>query len=139
MIIDASDAVLGRLASEAAKELKKGEEVIIVNAEKAVISGSNKMIQKNYDMKRARGGNAKKGPYISRMPDRLVRRTIRGMLPMDKSTGREMFKKLKVYIGVPADVKEKPIVIEAITTKKRLKDAKYVTILELSRHLGAKV
>ena len=47
-VIDAENAILGRLASYVAKQVLKGEEIVIVNSEKAIITGNKKNIQKNY-------------------------------------------------------------------------------------------
>jgi len=136
MIIDGTDLILGRMASEAAKMLLAGDTVVIVNAEKVVISGSKEAVFAKYKKMRD-CGDVYKGPFVSRMPDRLVRRTVRGMLPRKKAKGKEAFGKLSVYIGVPASVKGKPEKLDV--TKDRLKNQKYITVLDLSKWLGAKV
>jgi len=107
-VIDASNLILGRLASIVAKRLLAGERIIVVNAEKAVISGNEKSIREDA-MKRLEIrtlGSKTKSPKHPRRPDGLVRKTIRGMLPWDKSKGREAYKMLKVYIGIPGSLKE---------------------------------
>jgi large subunit ribosomal protein L13 len=52
-------------------------------------------------------GAPMRGPYHYRRPDRLVRKTVRGMLPRRKPRGKQAFKRLRVYIGIPDDLKGK--------------------------------
>ncbi|MEM4040017.1 MAG: 50S ribosomal protein L13, partial [Thermoplasmata archaeon] len=99
-IIDATDHVLGRLSSTIAKMLLQGEEIIVINAEKSVVTGKKEFIFKNY-LEKWQRGSVRKGPHYPRMPDRIFRRTVRGMLPFKSSHGREAYRRLKVYIGVP--------------------------------------
>ena len=136
MIVDGTDLILGRMASKVAKVLLSGEEVIIINAEKVVISGKRKEIFSKYKARRDRGDEYK-GPFTPRMPDRLVRRTVRGMLPRKKAKGITALGKLSVHIGAPVSVKGKPEQMDV--SKGSLKDQKYVTVLELCQWLGAKV
>jgi large subunit ribosomal protein L13 len=135
-IYDASNQILGRLASRIAKDLLNGEKVYVVNAEKAVLSGNPKK-KKEFYLERIRRGDPIKGPFFPRYPDAIFRRTVRGMIPWHKPKGREAYKRLKVFIGVPEELKNK--------TMKKFKDAdasklktKYITLGELSVILGAK-
>lgn len=137
MIIDATDSILGRMAAIAAKKALAGEEVIIINAEKAAVSGRREAILKRYKFKKD-VGDIYKGPFISRMPDRLVRRTIRGMLPWKKSKGREAYKRVKVFIGKPEDIKGEVTTLKDVHVS-TLKDKKYIKIKEISRWLGARL
>lgn len=102
-VIDASNLILGRLASNVAKRVLNGEEIIVVNAEKAVISGSRKKsieeVKKHLGLRTL--GSQKKAPKRPRRPDGFVRRTVRGMLPWKKPKGKMAYKRLKVFIGVP--------------------------------------
>ncbi|MDF2957510.1 MAG: Ribosomal protein L13 [Candidatus Alkanophagales archaeon MCA70_species_1] len=134
-VIDAEGLILGRLASIVAKRLLSGERITIVNAEKAVISGSREMVFETYKRKRDRGSK-EKGPYFPKMPDRILRRTIRGMLPYKQAKGREAFSRLRVYIGVPEEYvnKDKEKIKEA--SMERLKHLKFVTLGEVAEHLG---
>lgn len=133
MIIDATDTILGRLASIAAKKALRGEEVKIINAEKAVVSGTRESIFMKFKFKKEVGDQIK-GPFMSRMPDRLVRRTIRGMLPWHSPRGRAAFKKVEVFIGNPGNLKGaeklKEISVES------LKNMRYISVEEISDHLG---
>ena len=136
MIIDGTDLILGRMASKVAAMALSGEEVTIINVEKVVISGRRDEIFKKYKARRDRG-DIYKGPFTPRMPDRLVRRAIRGMLPRKKAKGIDALKRVSVFIGIPASVKGKAETLDV--SKAKLKDQKYVTVLELCQWLGAKV
>ncbi len=141
-VFDGKDTIMGRLASFAAKELMNGEKVLIINAEKCIISGSRVSIYEKYSHRRERSSvinPARFGPKYPRRPDDILRRAVRGMLPMRKSSGRKAFKNLRVYIGEPEEVKEK--IGDAITlpdaSLKKLNMPKYISLAELSKHLGS--
>jgi len=134
-IIDASGAILGRLSTNTAKRLLKGEEIAIVNSEKAIISGKKSSIKNRYKKKRE-VGTYRKGPFYPKMPDQIVKRTIRGMIPYQTPHGRTAFKRLKCYIGVPKEFEGKKFEIIKEAEKQPVE---YVTIKELSRLLGAKI
>lgn len=134
MIIDATDTILGRLASIVAKKALQGEEVTIINAEKAVISGTKESVFMKFRFK-IDVGDQIKGPFMSRMPDRLVRRTIRGMLPWHSSRGRAAFKKIHVFIGNPENLAGAEKIKEISVAS--LKNLRYVYVEEISKHLGA--
>ncbi len=106
MIIDGDGLVLGRLASKVSKLILAGESVIVLNAEKIMISGSRDWAYKKYKQRidRASISNPRTmGPKYPRRPDDIFRRTVRGMIPYKKFHGREAFKGLKVYVGVPTE------------------------------------
>jgi len=104
MILDGDGAVLGRLASRTAKLLLAGEEVIVLNAEKIVITGAREFVKKKY-LEKLPIGSPQHGPYFPRRADMIVRRAIRGMLPYKKAKGLAAFRKLRVYKGVPEGLK----------------------------------
>ena len=135
VVIDASGATIGRLGTNVAKRLINGEEIAIINSEKAIISGKKSSIKERYKQKRE-VGTYRKGPFFPRMPDQILKRTIRGMIPYQSPHGRSSFKRLKCYIGVPKEFEKEKIEV--------IKDAKkqpvdFMTVQELSRFLGAKV
>lgn len=99
LTIDATGMILGRLASTAAQRLKDGDTVHIVNAEQAVVSGRPEDVYEKYRGRRERG-NRDHGPNFPTAPDRIVKRTIRGMIP-DGPDGRDMLSHLKTYRGNP--------------------------------------
>ncbi|MCS7123285.1 MAG: 50S ribosomal protein L13 [Candidatus Aenigmarchaeota archaeon] len=137
-IYDAENQILGRICSSIAKDLLNGYRVYVVNAEKAVVSGSKKFIIDKY-LNRRRRGDPKKGPFFPRYADRIFRRTVRGMLPIKKNKGRMALKRLKVFISVPKELEKKANVFIKIKEAdvKRLK-CEYITLKELSLYLGAK-
>ncbi len=134
--IDASGQILGRLASLVAGRLLEGEEVVILNAERAVITGARDSILKEY-RERRRIGSQRKGPYYPKRPDRILKRTIRGMLPYQKPRGREALKRLRVFVGTPEEVDSAEIV--SLDTSAAGKTTTYITLEELSKLLGARV
>ena len=77
IVIDADGAILGRMSTYAAKQALMGNKVVIVNCDKTVITGNKKALQEVYLNKRQRGGTSQKGPYFSKTPDRIVRKTVR--------------------------------------------------------------
>jgi large subunit ribosomal protein L13 len=111
-VIDATDVVLGRLASQAAILLRgkhkpiyaphvdTGDFVIIVNAEKIALSGSKRDQKMAYRHSGYPGGLSavSYGELLEKNPRKAVERAVRGMLPHN-SLGRQMLKKLKVYAG----------------------------------------
>ena len=133
-IIDAKGLILGRMASIVAKRLLQGETIIVVNAEKSAISGKRlQIVQEAKTFLEV--GHPRKGPFHQRRPDRIVRRTIRGMLPRQKPKGLQAFKRLRVYLGVPLEVEDKEIqtIIEASANKLK---SPYITVGELAREIG---
>jgi len=130
-VIDASGATLGRLSSMLAKSLLEGEEIAVVNSEKAIIVGSKKEIESRYKEKREVGGSKRKGPFFPRMPDRILKRTVRGMLPYQQPKGRKAYKNLKAYIGVPEEFEK-----EEFEKVKQSNPSSYMTLKELSEYLG---
>jgi large subunit ribosomal protein L13 len=132
IFIDAENAVRGRVASFAAKKALQGFEVNVVNSEKALISGSNKNIIKEFKELRALNSiNPGKGPLVSKNPEKIMKRCIRGMLP-DYRTGRarEAWKRIKCYIGVPEEFKKEKLIK---TSEKEKHPKKTMTIELLSK------
>jgi large subunit ribosomal protein L13 len=134
VIIDAKGLILGRMASIIAKRLLQGETIIVLNAEKTVISGKRLQIVK--DAKTfLEVGHPRKGPFHPRRPDKIVRRTVRGMLPRKKPKGQQAYKRLKVYLGTPSEFSGKEIqtILEASATKLK---SPYITVGELAKEIG---
>lgn len=138
-VFDAEGMILGRFASHVAKLLienekaDEGEEIIVVNAEKAVIVGSKDTILKRYHFMRDVGTH-RKGPYYPRMPDRILKRTIRGMIPYQTPRGRKAFKRLKVHISIPRDIREEEK--KVVESARETHATKKMTLRELSRYMG---
>jgi large subunit ribosomal protein L13 len=120
-VLNAENCVAGRLASIVAKRLLKGEEIMLINAEKARVNGNPEAIRAFFDEKIKRG-DPYHGPFYPKTSERLLRRIIRGMLPFHKPRGREAYKRLKVYSAVPDELKnEKAEVIGKALSKKETK------------------
>jgi large subunit ribosomal protein L13 len=111
-VIDADGQILGRLASEIAKRLRgkdkayftphtdSGDYIIVINAEKVVLSG-NKMENKTYDRYSGWIGGLKSATakeILKKHPERLIEYAVKGMLPKN-TLNRQVIKKLKVYAG----------------------------------------
>lgn len=134
VVIDAKGLILGRMASVIAKRLLQGETIIIINAEKAAISG--KRLSRVREAKTfLEVGHPRKGPYHPRRPDRIVRRTIRGMLPRKRPKGQQAYKRLKVFLGTPQELKDEEIqtIPEASAEKLR---CPYITVGEIAKEIG---
>lgn len=111
-VVDAADQRLGRLATEIAMILRgknkpqftpymdAGDFVVVVNAEKVVVTGK-KSSQKLYRRHSGRPGGMKTETFEhlqGRLPERIIEKAVKGMLPKN-NLGRQLFKKLKVYAG----------------------------------------
>jgi large subunit ribosomal protein L13 len=103
IVIDATNATLGRMASYIAKQALRGNDIIIVNCNKAIILGKPSSIVAEFLQKKQRGLHSQKGPKISRVPEKIVKRAVRGMLPYKKGKGAEAFDRIKCYNTVPAE------------------------------------
>lgn len=133
-VIDATGLILGRMASHIAKRLLQGEKIIVVNAEKAAISGKRLSIVK--EAKRyLEIGHPRKGPLHRRRPDRIVRRTVRGMLPRKKPKGKQAYKRLKVFLEVPEEFKGKEMQTIPNANAKKLR-CPYITVGKLAKEIG---
>lgn len=82
-------------------------------------------------------GSVRKGPKFPKEPDRIFRRTVRGMLPMKTSRGKEALKRLRVYKGVPKEFQGKEA--EVLDKFKNKHISNVVPLYEISRELGSKV
>jgi large subunit ribosomal protein L13 len=134
-IIDSEGAVLGRLCTTVAKRLLKGEEIIIVNSEKVIVTGKKTMIKAHYKHERE-VGTYRKGPFYPRMPDRILKRCVRGMIPYQEPHGRTAFKKLKCYIGVPKEYQGQTF--EKIASAQK-HPVDFMTLKEIAQFLGANI
>lgn len=135
--VDATNAIAGRLAARVAKEALSGKTVHIVNAEKAVMSGNARVTAARYFEKLREIGQPHKGPFIPRMPDRFLKRLIRGMLPK-QGRGIDAYKRIKCHIGIPEELEGKTIEPFPGKHVKDLPTLKYTTIKDICRHLGGK-
>ena len=95
------------------------------------------MVLKRYLEKIHRGAPLK-GSYFPKIPDKIVKRTIRNMLPYKKERGEKALKRVKCYLSVPEEFKkQKHIEVKGAHISK-IKSLRYVSIGELAKLIGAK-
>ncbi|MBI2148301.1 50S ribosomal protein L13 [Candidatus Woesearchaeota archaeon] len=135
MIIDGTNLILGRLASFAAKTALEGEFVIIVNSEKIVLTGIKKTLLKRF-IEKQHMGHAYKGPFYPKMPDRIVKRTIRGMLPYKQERGMKAFKRIKCFMGLPESYKNQKLETIKGADYSKLKTLNFITVNDLAKSVG---
>ena len=112
-VVDATDRILGRLATEIAKKLRGkdkptftphvdcGDFIIIINAEKIKVKGGNKLEDKKYYRHSGYVGNLKETSLeemLKKNPEFVIKNAVRGMIPHN-TLGRIVLRKLKVYSG----------------------------------------
>jgi len=130
IVIDAKNANLGRLASYVAKQTLLGKNVVIINAEEAIVLGNRKNILERYRRKFSRGGSSLKGPKIPKNPERILKRTIRGMLSHKQRRGSDALKRVFCYNGVPEKYEKSKRIIAG-----KIKKAKFLTLKEIVKEL----
>ncbi len=135
-IIDAENHIAGRLATVIAKRIMKGEEIVIVNAEKIIITGERDHVLAAYKQKKDLG-NVKSGPFFPRRADLIMKRTVRGMIPWKTTSGREAYRRLKVFVGVPKEFVDSPKEKVDVAIKAGL--TQYVTLSQIAEFLGSRV
>jgi large subunit ribosomal protein L13 len=136
-IIDGTNLRLGRLASSVAKRALRGEEIIILNTEKCVITGKKRSVIKDKrDMRQI--GSRYKGPFLPKRADRIVKRAIRGMLPYKKKRGREAMGRIRTYIGIPEEFKDQLKDLETLENAElgAVMKKNYITVETLSKEAG---
>ena len=133
-LVNAEGLIVGRMCSKVAKRLLNGEEVIILNAEKAVFSGKKK--SKVAEAKQfLEVGAPRRGPFHYRRPDKYLRKTVRGMLPFKQPKGKSAYKRLKVFMGVPKELKGQEMITFTEASSATLKGPHF-TLLEMAREIG---
>ncbi len=133
-LVNADGLIVGRMCSKIAKRLLNGEDVIILNAEKAIFSGKRKA-------KIAEGhlflevGAPERGPFHYRRPDKYLRKTVRGMLPFKQPKGKSAYKRLKVFMGVPKELVGQEMITFEEASSANLKGPR-MTLGELAKEIG---
>ncbi|MGN6624326.1 MAG: 50S ribosomal protein L13 [Candidatus Nitrosocosmicus sp.] len=139
IVVDGSNCISGRLCSKVSKLLMQGNRVSVVNAEKVMISGNKYEVIESYKktLEISSVTNPIHGPFHPRRPDTIITRMIRGMVPKRKPSGIQAFKRLRVYIGIPEDLKN--------STMKTFDDTKitkqesfYISMGEVAKQIGWK-
>jgi large subunit ribosomal protein L13 len=135
--IDATGHIAGRMCSIVASEVLRGKRIVVLNAEKAVLSGKRETIVEAWKQRLELGSkvNPIYGPLHPRRPDNIIWRMVRGMVPKTKAKGTMGLKRLRVYIGVPQKYSGVTLskLDQAMATRPL---PMYTTILELSRNIG---
>jgi len=137
LVVDGAGCIAGRLCSNVSKLILKGNRVTIVNAEKAMLSGDRyktiQLYKEHLEINSAT--NPIHGPFHPRRPDRILTKMVRGMIPKRKASGIEAFKRLRVYISIPDQLKN--------SSMKSFEDSKitkpmsyYITIGDLAKEIG---
>ncbi len=133
-VIDADGLILGRMASKIAKRLLQGERIVVLNVEKAVLSG-RKTSKVGEAKEFLEVGGVGRGPFHYRRPDRIVRKTVRGMLPIKKPKGKQAYKRLSTFIGVPDEYKNQKMETVSDAQAKKLV-CSYFTVGEFAKEIG---
>ncbi len=132
--VNAEGLIVGRMASQVAKRLLNGEEVVVLNAEKAVLSGKRKSrVAEAKEFLEV--GAPERGPFHYRRPDRIIRKTVRGMLPFKQPKGKNALKRLKVFMGVPLKLKDQKMITFTVADSAKLKGP-HLTLAELAKEVG---
>ena len=138
MIIDGNNLILGRLGTFAAKKALLGETIDIVNCEEVVITGKKESVFARYDRFLQMGIPAK-GPFNYKTAQRLVKRSIRGMLPYKNARGIAAFKNIKCYKGVPEEFKGKKFETVQGANVDKVPNLDFVKVKDICMHIGGKV
>ena len=139
IVVDAANCIVGRMCSHVAKLLLQGNRVAIVNAEKAMLSGNRyktiSLYKEHLEINSVT--NPIHGPFHPRRPDTILTKMVRGMVPKSKASGIEAFKRLRVYIGIPEELKN--IEPESFNDSKITKPASYyITVGDVAKQIGWK-
>jgi len=132
--VNADGLIVGRMSSNIAKLLLNGEHVTILNAEKAIYSGKkkSKIAEAHLFLE---VGAPERGPFHYRRPDRMLKKTVRGMLPYRQPKGKTAFKRLKVFMGVPLEFKDQQTIQFETAQASNLKGPSF-TLGELAKEIG---
>jgi large subunit ribosomal protein L13 len=135
-LVNAEGLIVGRMCSKVAKRLLNGEEVIILNAEKAVFSGKRKAkILEGHIFLEV--GAPERGPFHYRRPDKYLRKVVRGMLPYKQPKGKSAYKRLKVFMGIPKELNDQAMITFEEASSVDLKGPR-LTLGELAKEIGWK-
>jgi len=139
IVVDATNCIAGRMCSHVSKLLLQGNRVSIVNAEKAMLSGNRYKTIEQYKehLEINSVTNPIHGPFHPRRPDTILTKMVRGMVPKQKTRGIEAFKHLRVYIGIPEEMKN--VKMQSFEDSKITRaESFYITVGEMSKQIGWK-
>lgn len=130
VVIDATNASVGRIGSYAAKQALLGKDVIVVNCNHAIVTGQPRAVINEYDIARKKGGASLNGPFFPKSPERVIKRTTRGMLNYKFGRGGAAYKKLMCYNALPKEYESAKKV-----TLSRTITSKFITLQHLCREI----
>ena len=137
IVVDATNCIAGRMCSHVSKLLLQGNKVAIVNAEKAMLSGDRyktiELYKEHLEINSVT--NPIHGPFHPRRPDTILSKMVRGMVPKRKTSGLEAHQRLRVYIGVPEEMKNSKLESFA-DSKIRKPESYYITVGEVAKQIG---
>lgn len=139
IVVDATNCIAGRMCSHVSKLLLQGNKVSIVNAEKAMLSGNRYKVIEQYKeyLEINSVTNPIHGPFHPRRPDTILTKMVRGMVPKQKTTGLEAHQRLRVYIGVPEEMKAAKM--QSFDDSKITKpEAYYISMGDVAKQIGWK-
>lgn len=139
IVVDATNCIAGRMCSHVSKLLLQGNRVTVVNAEKAMLSGNRyktiELYKEHLEINSVT--NPIHGPFHPRRPDTMISKMVRGMVPKRKSSGIEAFTRLRVYIGVPEEMKGAKM--ESFADSKITKpESYYISMGDVAKQIGWK-
>jgi large subunit ribosomal protein L13 len=139
IVVDGTNCISGRLCSKVSKLLLQGNRVSVVNSEKVMVSGNKYEVIESYKDKLEVSSvtNPIHGPFHPRRPDTIITKMIRGMVPKRKPSGIQAFKRLRVYIGVPDELKNSSLQTfdDAKITKQQ---SFYISMGDVAKQIGWK-
>jgi large subunit ribosomal protein L13 len=137
LYVDATGHIAGRLCSVVASEILRGRRVVVLNAEKAVLSGKRGAVIEQWKQRLELGSkvNPMYGPLHPRRPDNIMWRMVRGMVPKTKAKGTLGLKRVRFYMGVPEKYTGVKLtkIDQALATRPL---PMYTTIAELAHNIG---
>ena len=137
LVVDATDCILGRVASQVAERAMDGERIAVINAEAMVVTGRRNDVIETYRDRTELGSD--RGPYYPKRPDAIVKRSIRGMIPHKTARGRTALENVRVYVGDPFDDSAPEPERLSDTSLDRLSNIKFVHLGDVSESLGTNV
>lgn len=137
-IIDGTDAVMGRLATTVAERIMEGEQIVVINAEKILITGKKEVVFARYKFKDELGEvMSRKGPFYPRRADLIFKSAVRGMIPWKKTSGREAYRRLTVFVSVPEQFNG--AATERPEQALKMIGCKYTSLGSVAKYLGSRV
>jgi large subunit ribosomal protein L13Ae len=142
VVIDGKGHLMGRLASIVAKELLKGQHIVVVRCEELNMAGPfyrNKLRYLTFLRKRVMT-NPVRGPFHLRAPSRIFWRCVRGMLPHKTERGMAALQRMQAFEGIPSpyDRMKRMVVPQALRILRLRQDRKFTVLGRLSSEVGWK-